>query len=285
MMKGVVRRSLVCPLIILPLTSWWRVATGEAGPAFDGRRAYELLKAQCALGPRVPGTRAHDQAAALFVSTFRQAGWETTVQAFAARPTLLDNRQVTLENIVARLPESRGPSAIVTAHWDSRPIADMERDPSRARQPIDGANDGASGAAVVLELARALHDRPTSYGLVLALCDGEDLGSAQAPKDWCLGSKYLAARLAPEWDVQLAINVDMVGDRRLNYTREDYGMQAAPEFNQFCRTVGAEVAPGAFAAEQRRPVFDDHASFLRARIPAVDLIDFDYPPWHTLGDT
>jgi Zn-dependent M28 family amino/carboxypeptidase len=150
--------------------------------------------------------------------------------------------------------------------------------------PIEGANDGASGAAVVLELARVFQEKPTTHGLVFALCDGEDLGSLKAPKDWCLGSKHLAERLEPAWGVRLAINVDMVGDRHLAFTRELYGQRACPQFSDFCWSVGQEIAPEAFGGGSSRPVFDDHASFLRVGIPSFDLIDFDYEGWHTQGD-
>ncbi|OPZ23040.1 MAG: Aminopeptidase YwaD precursor [candidate division BRC1 bacterium ADurb.BinA364] len=266
--------------------AWAAVAAAQDAPLlFDGGRAMAHLQAQCAFGPRVPGTRAHEQAARYFVEQFQALGLQPLEQRFTARPALLNRRETRMVNILARLGEDGAPSVAITAHWDSRPIAEFDPSPSLRSTPISGANDGASGAAVVLELARVFSDRPTTVGLLFALVDGEDLGTTTWPKEYCLGSKYLAPRLKPEWNVRLAINLDMVGDRNLHYTLERYGAQASPDFHAFCWGIGREIAPAAFTGRDERGIFDDHVIFLRAGIPAFNLIDFDYPYWHTQDDT
>jgi len=244
------------------------------------------LRAQCDFGPRVPGTTAHKRCLEYFVGELRKIGYEPILQRFTARTLILKNKPVAMTNIIVRLNPEAERSALISAHWDTRCIAELDPNPNARLSPIAGANDGASGVAATLELARIFADRPTSYGLVFALFDGEDMGGPDAPEDWCLGSKEMARSLDPSWGVRLAINLDMIADRYLAFTRELYCAGACPEFADFCWGIGQEIAPKCFDGKGGENfIFDDHMPFLRLGIPSFNLIDFKYPQWHTLGDT
>lgn len=261
-------------------------SAAESAPTdsqFDGQRAMDLLKAQCALGPRVPGTASHQKASLYLIEKMRAVGLDPQVQRFRANPRLI-GKSVQMMNIAGRM--NPGQRAIVlSAHWDSRPVADKDLDAALRQAPISGANDGGSGVAVVLELARVFAQRPPECGLVFLLVDGEDLGAPNAPEEWCLGSKRFVASLDPAWNVQLAINIDMVGDAQLAFTRELYSKEMAPEFEALCWGIGRELYPQMFVGTDARRVTDDHIPFLRAGIPGFNLIDLSYPYWHTTQDT
>lgn len=184
---------------------------------------------------------------------------------------------------VARPAGAIRPALMLAAHWDSRPHADRDPDPALRGRPVPGASDGASGVAILLELARILAADPPSYPIVLAFFDGEDLG------EHFYGSRYFARwagrrELLP-WRPAHAIVVDMVGGRGMRCTRELNSLEAAPDLwarvQASARTLGLQEH---FQGEPRR-VTDDHVMLNRAGIPAVVLIDATYPFWHTAGDT
>lgn len=172
---------------------------------------------------------------------------------------------------------------MLSAHWDTRPVADRERDPVRRRMPIVGANDGASGVAVLLELARLFRQQRPRVGVIFAFFDGEDAGTDKG--GYCLGSQYLADHLPAALRFEKGINLDMVGDRDLNIPLESYSWQLARPLALEIWKVGSLLYPEIFRAVRGREVFDDHVPFLKREIPYVNLIDFDYPYWHTLEDT
>ncbi len=259
-------------------------ADSRSDQQFSGERAFEILKNQCAFGPRVPGSGAHDAAMKYMMNAFTALGLQPRTQDFQAAPTLMNHKPVSMHNILARQGNASR-TLILSAHWDCRPVADQESDDSMRATPIMGANDGASGVAVVLELARVFSQQPIKASILYALWDGEDLGSKDAPTQWCLGSKYFASTLDSSQNVKLVINIDMVGDNSLSFTRERYSMAACPEFESFCWKAGQGIAPQAFTDSDRRSVMDDHIPFLRIGIPSFDLIDLNYPPWHTTADT
>ncbi len=279
------RLQSICVAVVFFTLACHAMAADRRELRFDGNRAFSLLRRQCEFGPRAPGMPSREKAIEFYIETFRDAGLQPVRQEFVARPQLIGGQPVPLVNIIAALgPVAKG-SVIVSAHWDTRPVGEKDPNPIMAMEPIIGANDGASGVAVVLELARIFAEKPLEYGLVFALLDGEDLGGAGIQDEWCLGSKYLAGHLDPGWNVKMAVNIDMVGDRDQAFTQETYGEKIAPEFNEFCWAAAASTAPLEFLGMDRRNVLDDHISFLRAGIPAFNLIDMSYPHWHTQADT
>lgn len=260
--------------------------------AFDGERAYDYLKKQCDFGPRVPGTEAHTKTGAYLERELRKYANKVEKQTFAR---VLGGKEVKLTNYIAtfdylcpiEIVEAGGvckpPTwALVGAHWDSRPTADKERSPTKRRQAILGANDGASGTAVVLELARQLQNARRYRGVILVLFDGEDYGPGG--DNMYLGSKYFASHYTgpkPEW----AVVVDMVGDKNLRLPIEGYSRKNAPGVLERIWRTAERVGQSEFVREKGPYIMDDHVPLQRAGIEAIDVIDFTYPYWHTLEDT
>jgi glutaminyl-peptide cyclotransferase len=254
--------------------------------AFDGKRAFSVLERQCAFGPRYPGSEAHDSCFAYLVSTLRSYAPVVEVDTFTYDSPAL-KKQVRLMNVVARFRPGVKQRVVLAAHWDTRPWAD--RDPVVAKQhlPILGANDGASGVAVILELARVLrqsHEQPT-VGVDLALFDGEDLGTDADPSGFFRGSSRYVEWKSEETPPIFVVVVDMVGSKTMVLHWEGNSRKNASNIVDLVWEEARSLGVRNFRSDVKHTVFDDHIPFLNAGIPAIDLIDFDYPYWHTTHDT
>jgi len=249
-------------------------------PAFDQDRAFKDLATQVQFGPRVPGTPAHERCLAFLAQSFKAAGGDVRTQAFA---DTVYGKAYTFTNVRARFGPPGGTWIVIGAHWDTRPYADQDPDTSKRALPIPGANDGASGVAVLLELARAFHDAPPPVGVELVCFDGEDLGKGGDSQGFCRGSRAYAARMTHPLP-SLAIVLDMVGDKDLDLYYEANSQQAAPNMVERLWAGAAKVGARGFVPQPRFSVYDDHAPFIEAGVPAIDVIDFDYPAWHTTKD-
>lgn len=238
-------------------------------PAFDGDRAYQDVLTQMAFGPRTPGSTAHARTVAWLESELHQTGWQVTIQDAIemGHP---------LRNVIANR-SSAVPQIILGAHYDSRLLADRDPGPGR-NAPVPGAEDGASGVAVLLELARSLPRDAIPVQLVFF--DAEDDGGF-AGWDWLLGSHAFVASLTSR--PRAAVILDMVGDANLNIYMECNSSSALSQ------AIWAQAAALGYAKQFipriKYCMLDDHTPFLQAGIPAVDIIDFDYPYWHTAADT
>lgn len=245
-------------------------AEPEGPVEFDGEEALRWAAWQVGLGPRIPGTAGHREAIEGIAGRMSALGWSVERQEFVYQGTALTN-------LVARQGSATEGLVVLGAHFDTRPIAD--RDPEDAAQPVPGANDGASGAAVLLELGRVLSQRAAGRPVWLAFFDAEDSGNI-AGWDWVVGSRHFVAAL--EVQPGAAVIVDMVGDADLQlYLERGSDPFLAAEIWRVADNLGYS----AFVAEPRHALLDDHTPFLEAGIPAVDIIDFDYPFWHTTEDT
>lgn len=247
-------------------TASW--ASRQSG--FDGARALRFVSEQVAFGPRVPGTEAHTRTAEWIQRQLEMAGWPVEAHPFSYQ-------DVDLTNIVAHSQSTSGKWIILGAHYDTRPEADQ--DLNNPLQPVPGANDGASGVAVLLELANDIPPESLSCKVWMAFFDAEDSGGIDG-WDWFLGSTHLAESLetAPE----AVVVVDMVGDADLHlYVERNSNRQLVDEI----WGVAADLGHDAFIPEPKWTILDDHIPFLRRGMPAADLIDFDYPYWHTTQDT
>jgi Zn-dependent M28 family amino/carboxypeptidase len=187
-----------------------------------------------------------------------------------------------LVNLVAHFHVERATRVLLGAHYDTRPRADQERGAGRDL-PVPGANDGASGTAVLLEIARALGNWDPGIGVDLVFFDGEDYGKEGDLDHYLLGSRHYAKTLGTARP-RAMILLDMVGDRDLSIPMEGYSVREASWLAQLVFGVADSLHAGTFTSRQGPPIFDDHVPFLQAGIPALDLIDFDYPAWHTLED-
>ena len=261
------------------------LACGTSGPvrSFDGPAAYRAVEAQVAFGPRIPGTPGHAAEAAWLDSLLRPLADSLLVQAWTHVTATGDS--LPMRNFVARFNPGASERLLFLAHWDTRPRADgpTSRDSSAA---VPGANDGASGTAVLLGVAAALHRAPPAVGVDLLFVDGEDYGVFAAEADVLIGSKYYAAHLPPGPPPLYAVLFDMVGDRDLQIYQEGNSLTGAPEVVGLVWKVAAKAGHGSvFIATPRHTLTDDHVSLQARGIRAIDVVDFDYPYWHTKDDT
>jgi len=274
------RRGLTIVLLTLTFALSAHLAAAARAPqAFDAPRAYRDLEKQCAFGPRVPGTAAHRKTADWLVSQLKPLAATVTRQHFTVT---VREKRLALTNIIATFnPKGKG-HALFCAHWDSRPTADQDPDPALRFRPIAGANDGASGVAVLLEIARALKAHPPAQKVTLVLFDGEDYGPGIDAM--FLGSRYFAENYRgapPDW----AVLLDMVGDKDLRIPQEANSRSRAPKVVSAVWHAAAQVGAAAFVPEVGDPIMDDHLQLLNRGIQCIDVIDFTYPYWHTLADT
>lgn len=239
---------------------------------FDGERAYLWVQQQCDLGYRITGSEANLLAGDLILAELQAQAWNTAEQTFTYQGT-------PVRNLLAW--QGEGTQAIlIGAHYDTRRAADME-DPTI---PVLGANDGASGVAVLLELARVLDWRAPETRIYLAFFDAEDNGRLEG-WDWIVGSTYMAEHWGESGEPPLKamVLVDMVGDADQQLYYEG---NSDANLRQELWDLAAQLGYGSrFIAQQRHTMIDDHIPFLQLGIPAVDIIDFDYPYWHTTQDT
>jgi glutaminyl-peptide cyclotransferase len=244
---------------------------------FDGDRSFEYLLAQTAMGPRNPGTPGHAACKAYLLKELSRVADTVLVQDFA-----LEGFPPGLANIIGRYNPESPDRMLLSAHWDTRPWADLDPDTSNRSKAILGANDGASGVAVLLEVARVLSEKRPKRGVDIVFFDAEDSGDAGKPETFCLGSAYYAAHMVRPKPLY-GILVDMIGDRDLDIYIERNSFSGAPHVIDLV-WEHAKTSES-FHRSVKYSVYDDHINLLNAGIPCVVLIDFDYPYWHTMEDT
>lgn len=255
---------------------------------FNGQSAFQFLYKQVQMGTREPGSAGHKKAIDAYVEWFEECGGEVELQYFKAnihtKPEAdSELREVQGINVIARFGPGRLTDYLLCAHYDTRPWADHDPDESRRLEPIPGANDGASGVAVLLEMARLFAIQPPESRIEIVLFDVEDAGVPGINESYCHGSAYYAQSHAGSAPIG-AILLDMIGDSDLMINKEAFSYTYAREWTDHIFQLAEEVGATAFYNEEGMPVYDDHVNLLRAGIPACDLIDFDYPPWHTHQD-
>jgi Iap family predicted aminopeptidase len=259
--------------ILLVVVAVWYALAFLSPPeieSFDGERALADVETQVAFGPRIPGSTGHAQVQEWMRAELSAAGWDARIQN-------AERLGHPIQNIIAYRGDD-SPKIIIGAHYDTRMVADNDPDPSKRLEPVPGANDGASGVAVLLELARVLPEDSVSTWLVFF--DGEDNGRIEG-WDWILGSQAFVDEL--DFRPEAAIIVDMIGDADQNiYIERNSNPLLVDEIWSVASDLGYEEA---FIPEPRHSMLDDHTPFLQAGIPAIDIIDFDYPYWHTTEDT
>ncbi len=238
---------------------------------FSGDSAYQFVLEQLKFGPRTPGSLAHQLTREYIAEKLRENGWSVEIQK-----EVLEGHE--LYNILARRGNS-GPVTLLGAHYDSRMLASEESCLALAGQAVPGANDGASGVAVLLELARTL-PQTESGQLWLVFFDGEDQGHID-DWGWIQGSRAFAQSM-PQVPSRVVI-LDMIGDADLQIYREKGSDSTLTD--QIWQAAAELGYSDTFVNESKYSILDDHIPFLEAGIPAVDIIDFDYEWWHTTSDT
>ena len=257
-------------------------------PKFDEDNAFRYLVEQCEFGPRNPNSNGYKQCLDYLQKTL--AGFADTIllQPFVL-DDLVNEENYDLTNIIARFKVDEPEQLLIGAHWDTRPWADEDPDPEKRNDPIIGANDGASGVAVVLELARIFNASPPPIGVTLVLFDGEDMGRSGIPKSYAQGSLAFAKDLPIEKPDE-AIILDMIGDAELHIPIERFSYQQNRQLVKKLWGLAKELRLDAFESRIVHTIYDDHVPlWVEAKIPAIDIIDFNYPNsyanyWHTTQD-
>jgi len=266
-------------------------------PEFNEDSAYYFVARQVAFGPRVPNTEAHAACAAYLEKTLGRFVHEVKVQE--ARVRAYNGTTLNIKNIIGSFnPESRN-RILLCAHWDSRPYADHDPDPANHYQPILGANDGASGVGVLLEIARQLSMNPVNYGIDIIFFDAEDYGEHQSIQArtgdyWALGSQYWARNPhKPNYTARFGILLDMVGASDAVFTMEGTSMHYAPDVMKKVWDIAHQIGYGSYFSYQRtNPIVDDHTYINEIiRIPTIDIIHYGtgtatgfFEHWHTVND-
>ena len=270
----------------------WACAEPKSSPPqktplpFDSNRAFEILKKQCEFGPRPPDSDAHRKTKDYLFTELKKYADTVTLQAYTfevdTNSVPPQRKTLHMNNIIAEFGGNHSETLLLAAHWDTRPCADQDPNTDNQREPIIGANDGASGVAVLLEIARILKATPPPRRIIIILFDGEDYG--KTTDQMFLGSRYFAKNMG-KWKPDYGILLDMIGDKDLQIPIERYSWNANSEFVSAIWHRAEELGLVPFQRKLGYAVMDDHVPLIKAGIPMVNIIDFDYPHWHTLEDT
>lgn len=252
-------------------------------PRFDADRAFMDLENICSFGPRISDTEAHLKAGQYIYNSMRETTDICRIQRFTAYDSIYNIERNMFNIIASYYPEAKK-RILLCAHWDSRPFSDMESDSSKMHLPVPGANDGASGTAILMEMGRILEKHKPPAGVDIVFFDGEDYGSDDWLSGWFLGSMHFVERLEG-YRPRLALLIDMVGDKDLQIYKEVISEKYASDLNNYIWDIAGELGSTAFMDSVKHAVSDDHVSLLSRGIKSIDIIDFDYPYWHTQEDT
>lgn len=264
-------------------------------PEFAGDSAFGFVASQVAFGPRVPGSEGHAKCSKWIVETLQGFGADT-VEVQRAEVTAFDGTRLPIANILGRFNTSAPRRVLLAAHYDTRPWADQDEDASRRTSPIDGANDGASGVAVLLEIARAINQQRPDIGVDMLFTDAEDYGDSNSTSEdsWCLGTQYWVDHFpyTPANRPEYGILLDMVGGRNARFHREYSSDRLAPAIvDKVWGTAAAGPYADRFPNQRGGAIVDDHVYINSAGIPCIDIIESanaqsgGFPPtWHTHND-
>ncbi len=255
----------------------------------NGARIKDLIIEQCNFGPRFPGSTGHNSAKRFFIE-FLENNSDTVYIYNHETISPLSKKKVTLTNMLARYNPDIESRFILLAHWDTREIAEKEKNKSLRSLPIIGANDGASGVAILLTLSELLKSRPLkTIGLDILLVDGEDMGVSGSVDSWGIGTQYFAKQI-PNPKPKFGICLDMVGDYNPEFLIEQYSYRFAPKIVHEIWSLANSIGYNEFKFDFGKAIIDDHYMlFKHGGIPTINIIDFDYPDkstnfWHTHDD-
>lgn len=243
-------------------------------PNFDADSAYSFVKAQVDFGPRTPGSKAHAACADYLSKKLTSYGFEVIIQNGTV--TTFDKKKFILKNIIASFNPNASTRILLCSHWDTRPFAD--RDTKDKDKPIDGANDGASGVGVALEIARQINKSSPTVGIDIIFFDIEDYGTSGDDESWCLGSQYWANNLhKPNYNAKFGILMDMVGATNAMFPKESSSVEYASIYVNKVWDVAAKIGYSNYFVPQTRNFvgIDDHIYVNKAGIPCIDIIEFN----------
>lgn len=261
-------------------------AAARASNEFNADSAMSYIRQQLAFGPRVPGTEPARKTGDWIVAHLHATADTVLEQRWTH--TLANGKPLPMRNIFARFKPNAKERILYLTHWDTRPVADMESDPVKAGMPIPGANDGASGVALLLAVSDALKKAPPGVGVDLLFVDGEDYGTFGPPRvDVLIGADYYAQHPVVTTRPLFAVLWDMVGHKNLQIPIEQNSQVAAPDVVEKVWGTAESMGYGhIFVRTPTGGITDDHIPLIDAGMRVVDIIDIsNYPYWHTLQDT
>lgn len=266
--------------------------TATTAPAFDADSAYAFVERIVAFGPRVPNTEAHRLSGDALTAQLRSYDWDVIEQK--ATLTAFDGTPLKARNIFARINPEKPNRLLLMAHWDSRPWADADPDPAKQSLPVLGANDGASGLGVLLEIARQLSLQKSGAAVDILFTDAEDWGSHDDDDSWALGTRYFAQNPpVAGYRPSQAILLDMVGSPNASFGYEYFSRQSNPALLEKVWSAALSLGHGKyFHTGFGGAITDDHIELIKAGIPSIDIIDYRQengyegfdPVWHTSRD-
>ncbi len=261
-------------------------------PEFNADSAYYFVEKQLSFGPRTPGSQAHQNCLNYLESTLKRFTPEVEIQHFKTR--LFNGEIIDGKNIIASFQPEKKNRILLCAHWDSRPFADQDEDPSNHDKPLQGANDGASGVGVLVEIARHLSEHNSSAGIDIVLFDVEDSGTYGNNDSWALGSQYWSKNPHKiNYRARFGILLDMVGATDPIFTKEETSMRYAPGvMDKVWKTAARLGYADYFRPTRSGGILDDHVAINQnLNIPTIDIIHYDdanstgfFEHWHTTGD-
>lgn len=267
-------------------------------PAFDADSAWVFVENQVKFGPRVPNSEAHVACGNYLTSELKRFGAQVYEQE--ATLTAYNGTQLKAKNIIGSFNPENSKRVLLFAHWDSRPYADHDKDPANHKKPIDGADDGASGVGVLLEMARQFSIKSPAIGIDIIFFDAEDYGTPEFVKEykentWCLGAQFWAKNPHVKgYKADFGILLDMVGAKNASFFKEATSMRYAPQIVEEVWSTARDLGYGKFFINaEGGAITDDHQYVILGRnIPCIDIIYTDPesdngfgPHWHTQNDT
>lgn len=267
-------------------------------PAFDADSAWVFVENQVKFGPRVPNSEAHEACGNYLTSELKRFGAQVYEQE--ATLTAYNGTQLKAKNIIGSYNPENSKRVLLFAHWDSRPYADHDKDPANHKKPIDGADDGASGVGVLLEMARQFSIKSPAIGIDIIFFDAEDYGTPEFVKEykentWCLGAQFWAKNPHVKgYKADFGILLDMVGAKNASFFKEATSMRYAPQIVEEVWSTARDLGYGKFFINaEGGAITDDHQYVILGRnIPCIDIIYTDPesdngfgPHWHTQNDT
>ncbi len=267
-------------------------------PAFNKDSAFYFVQKQVDFGPRVNNTPAHEKCATWIEQKMKTYTKDVLIQKAILRA--YNGIPLNMKNIIVSFNPNATGRILLCSHWDSRPYADWDADSTKHSKPIDGANDGASGVGVLIEIARILASNKINIGVDIVLFDAEDYGEPQNNKNqykednWGLGSQYWSKNPHKQnYQANFGILLDMVGVQNAYFTHEGYSSTYAPDILRKVWDAASRIGYGSnFADRKTNPITDDHYYInTLIHIPTIDIIHYDessgtgfYKNWHTMND-
>lgn len=285
------KQPLIEKTIQMPKSTQTTINVKDTIPIFDAQAAYKLVEKQLSFGARVPGSSAHTSCRDFLLSTLRNYADTTFLQSFKS---VIYGKSIVFSNIIGSFNPKSTNRILICGHWDSRPRSEQDPSPNDTSKPCPAANDGASGVAVLLEIARVLKDTHPSIGVDVVFFDGEDYGYEHDLSNYFIGARHFAGNI-PFTKPRSAVLLDLVGDKDAEFRYEPSSMQSNPEAMRKIWDIASRRNCKYFIYENGNGVSDDHDMLIQAGIPSIDIIDVNLVGqnvtnprrkyWHTTHDT